>query len=236
MDAAMAASWDGTLDGIIAGAARAGGPVVVASTLPELLDEPSAFRLAEAGIAPVAGLTSGLMCSAALGRQAGPVDRLRGIAGAAAARRSVGSVGAGWLAEHDAKRLLGEFGVAVPAGRLVSSAADAVDAAAELGYLVVLKLSAPDLLHKSDVGAVALDLADPDAVRTAYARLPGLCGPPRLGVGLGVGPGLGWRPCCASGWSRPGSSCSSPGAGTAWCRAWWSGWAGSGWSCSATLR
>jgi len=183
MDAAMAAAWDGTLDGVIAGAARAAVPVVVASTLPELLDEPSAFRLAEAGIAPVAGLTSGLMCSAALGRQAGSVDRLRRIAGVAAARRSVGSVG--WLAEHEAKRLLGESGVAVPAGRLVSSAADAVDAAAELGYPVVLKLSAPNLLHKSDVGALALDLADAAAVRTAYARLRAPRGP----LGLGVGPG-----------------------------------------------
>ena len=48
---------------------------------------------------------------------------------------------------------------------------DAVKAARQIGYPVVLKGVAAKLLHKSDAGAVALHLADDDAVRAAYARI-----------------------------------------------------------------
>src|SRR5262245_17067985 len=233
MDAAMAASWDGTLDGVIAGSAVAGVPVVVASTLPELLDEPSALRLVEAGIAPVAGLISGLAAAAALGHAAGRADRLRAIAAAAARRRPRAEVGGAarsgggsaraevggaarsgvggrawsevggaarsgasglarsevggaarsgaggeWLAEHDAKRLLTRAGVPVPAGRVVDSVEAALDAADELGYPVALKLTATDLLHKSDIGAVVLNVANARAVRDAYGKLRAVAGWP----------------------------------------------------------
>ncbi len=45
---------------------------------------------------------------------------------------------------------------------------DAVAAAATLGFPVVLKAADPDLVHKSDIGGVRLNLTDADAVRTAY--------------------------------------------------------------------
>ncbi|MCI0687422.1 MAG: acetate--CoA ligase family protein [Sporichthyaceae bacterium] len=172
MDAAMTQSWDGTLDGIIAGAGRTSVPVVVASTLPELLDEPSAFRLAATGIAPVAGLTTGLVCAAALAAGPGSADRLHAVAAAATTGRDASQ--REWLAEHAAKALLEDAGIPVPAGQVVDSVAAAVAAADKLGYPVGLKLSAPDLLHKSDIGALALGLADGDAVRTAYTRLRAL--------------------------------------------------------------
>jgi acetyl-CoA synthetase len=180
MDAAMAASWDGTLDGIIAGSAAAGVPVVVAATLPELLDEPSAFRLVEAGIAPVAGLTSGLACTAILARGPGRAERLRAIAATAAAvrRRPLAATGAAWLAEHEAKRLLAGAGIPVPAGRVVDSVEAALEAVDALGYPVALKLTATDLLHKSDIGALVLNLADARAVRDAYGKLRAVAGWP----------------------------------------------------------
>jgi acyl-CoA synthetase (NDP forming) len=182
MDAAMAASWDGTLDGVIAGSGAAGVPVVVAATLPELLDEPSALRLVEAGIAPVAGLASGLACTAVLGRTPGSAQRLQAIAATAAAvrrrtRAAAGENGA-WLAEHEAKRLLAGAGIPVPAGRVVDSVEAAVEAAAELGYPVALKLTATDLLHKSDLGALVLNMADARAVRDAYGKLRAVAGWP----------------------------------------------------------
>ena len=40
-----------------------------------------------------------------------------------------------------------------------------------MGYPVALKAAAPDLVHKSDVGAVILDLGGPDAVADAYRRI-----------------------------------------------------------------
>jgi acetate---CoA ligase (ADP-forming) len=186
MDAAMAASWDGTLDGVIAGSAAAGVPVVVAATLPELLDEPSAIRLVEAGIAPVAGLASGLACTAMLGRTPGLAERLRAIAATAAEvrrrPRDTAGAGAAWLAEHEAKRLLTGAGIPVPASRIADSVEAALEAADELGYPVALKLTATDLLHKSDIGALLLNVADARAVRDAYGKLRAVAGWPHAPV------------------------------------------------------
>jgi acyl-CoA synthetase (NDP forming) len=49
---------------------------------------------------------------------------------------------------------------------------DAVAAAEEIGYPVVLKSTAPWLRHRSDLGGVRLDLLDAEAVRTAFAAIP----------------------------------------------------------------
>jgi hypothetical protein len=47
----------------------------------------------------------------------------------------------------------------------------AVAAAASVGYPVVLKILSPDILHKSEMGGVLLDVADADAVRHGVAAL-----------------------------------------------------------------
>jgi acyl-CoA synthetase (NDP forming) len=78
-----------------------------------------------------------------------------------------------------ARELLRAGGVAFPAARIVRTEEEAAAAAADLGPPVVLK--ALGLLHKSDVGGVALDLSTERAVRTAYRdmearlRAPGYC-------------------------------------------------------------
>lgn len=60
--------------------------------------------------------------------------------------------------EHDAKKLLREMGVATPEERLVVNAAQAASAARAIAGSVALKIVSADLLHKSDVGGVALGL------------------------------------------------------------------------------
>jgi len=55
--------------------------------------------------------------------------------------------------------------------------AGALDAAAEIGYPVVLKTDEPNIAHKSDVGGVRLHLADPQAVADAYDDLADRLGP-----------------------------------------------------------
>jgi acetate---CoA ligase (ADP-forming) len=77
----------------------------------------------------------------------------------------------GWLAPDTAARLLAAFGVPTVASRLCATATEAVPAAYEVGYPVVAKAVHPELLHKSDVGAVRLSLADPAAVREAAEEL-----------------------------------------------------------------
>jgi len=63
---------------------------------------------------------------------------------------------------------LEDWGLPLVERRLVSSSAEAADAADELGYPVVLKVEAPELFHKTEVGGVRVDLRDRDAVKSAF--------------------------------------------------------------------
>jgi acetyl coenzyme A synthetase (ADP forming)-like protein len=85
-----------------------------------------------------------------------------------------------WMAPDDAAALLEAFEIPAAAARVVADADEAARVAGELGFPVALKAASPDIVHKSDVGAVALDLSSPDAVGEAYramaARLGGAMG------------------------------------------------------------
>nr|WP_294544822.1 acetate--CoA ligase family protein [uncultured Rhodopila sp.] len=72
------------------------------------------------------------------------------------------------LTEREAKAVLSLYGVPVVGEILARSAADAVDAAEALGYPVVLKVESPDLPHKTEAGAIRLDLRSAGEVRTGY--------------------------------------------------------------------
>ena len=89
----------------------------------------------------------------------------------AAARRCVEAAladGREMLDEFEAKSLLQAYGIPTVATLAVApNAAAAVEAAATLGYPVVLKIRSPDISHKSDAGGVALNLADATALRQA---------------------------------------------------------------------
>jgi acetate---CoA ligase (ADP-forming) len=114
-----------------------------------------------------------------------PVSAVRAIAALAAFRRHFERKDApvetapavprpargGPLSEYDSLRFLKAAGLPVVDARLVSSADAAEAAAAELGFPVALKVASAEILHKSDVGGVALGLASPGAVREAYAKM-----------------------------------------------------------------
>jgi acyl-CoA synthetase (NDP forming) len=68
-------------------------------------------------------------------------------------------------------RLLAEHGLPVVPWRLAATREEAVAAARELGHPVVLKVVAPEILHKSDIGGVALDLRTDDEVGEAFAAV-----------------------------------------------------------------
>jgi acyl-CoA synthetase (NDP forming) len=174
LEGATEESWAAVREGIREGALHSEVPVMVASTLPELLDDDAAARFAESGIPAIAGLRSGLAVVAALGRPGGDPVRLREIAAAAGRQAANGD---GWLSEHDTKELLRERGLPVVDGRLVSDADDAVAALTELGGHAAAKLAATSLQHKSDIGALALDIRDPAAMREAHDRLMELAVP-----------------------------------------------------------
>jgi acyl-CoA synthetase (NDP forming) len=78
--------------------------------------------------------------------------------------------GAAW-SEATAREYINAAGVPVVPGDLVTTVEAAVDAADRLGYPVALKAVSASLLHKSEIGAVVLNLRDPDAVRIAYRQV-----------------------------------------------------------------
>ena len=170
---AVEESWRAVRDGIIAGARDSPAPTMVASTLPELLDDAAAWRFAQSGVPAVAGLRTGIRCASAMRAPAGDPGRLRQIAAfaQAASARSAGAGDTRWLGEHETKALLRDAGVNVVDGRVVADADDAALALRELGGHIALKLSAPSVQHKSELGGVVLGLADAAEVRSAYARL-----------------------------------------------------------------
>jgi acetate---CoA ligase (ADP-forming) len=75
------------------------------------------------------------------------------------------------LDEGESKEVLRAYGIATPAEALVTSRAAAIEAAERIGYPVVLKAVSAELLHKSEVGAVALDLDGPEQLSAAYDRI-----------------------------------------------------------------
>ncbi len=78
---------------------------------------------------------------------------------------------AGALSEHQSKEILRAYGITVSRDILTASPNEAARAAATVGYPVVLKVSSPDLLHKSDLGLVRVGLGSAAEVKRAYAEL-----------------------------------------------------------------
>jgi acetate---CoA ligase (ADP-forming) len=72
------------------------------------------------------------------------------------------------LDEVESKKLLAAYGIPAPAESLVTSPAEALSAADRIGYPVVLKAVATTLTHKSDAGAVVLNLMNRAEVAAAY--------------------------------------------------------------------
>jgi acyl-CoA synthetase (NDP forming) len=75
------------------------------------------------------------------------------------------------LLEHEALRLAELYGVPVPGYGLAKSEDEAVQLAEKIGYPVVLKVVSPDIVHKSDVGGVIVDVRDSEGVRRAYREI-----------------------------------------------------------------
>lgn len=76
-----------------------------------------------------------------------------------------------FLPEPEAHAVLEAYGFPMLRSKMVRDAAEAVAAACEIGFPVVLKIVSPDIVHKVDVGGVRLNLESETEVRDAYAEL-----------------------------------------------------------------
>jgi acetyl-CoA synthetase (ADP-forming) len=83
------------------------------------------------------------------------------------------SEGRNKLLEHEAYAVLRAYGLPVPKAGLAKEPEEAAKLADSIGYPVVLKVVSPDIVHKSDVGGVILNLKNGDEVAEAFKKIKG---------------------------------------------------------------
>ena len=96
-----------------------------------------------------------------------PIDMARIEAQIAKARAD----GRNFMLPHEARELAEALGIPVPKSKVARSIEEAVAAAEQMGYPVVMKIVSRDILHKSDAGGVALDLENKEEVLDAYQAI-----------------------------------------------------------------
>ena len=74
------------------------------------------------------------------------------------------------LTEHESKKLLAKYGIAVTKESIAKNADEAYAIASQIGTPVAMKISSPDISHKSDVGGVELNIAAVDA-KVTYDKI-----------------------------------------------------------------
>ncbi len=150
-------------------AARSSGKPVAAAFLPQQIVKHALPEMERQG---VPNFATGERAVTALYHMARYVAGKRAWRPLPTVGQAVGSLpGAGQVLEHEAMAWLRENGIPVPAFRFAATADGATQAGRELGYPVVAKVVSPQILHKSDVGGVVLNLRTDDEVAAAFARL-----------------------------------------------------------------
>ena len=167
--------WQVAVDSLIAAHANHLKTCAVISNLSELMPENARQRLVKAGIAPLQSLKDGV---AALARLVRYGERRRQVAAIDAPEQLLlrGPLlvegESKMLDEWASKQLVGLYGLQLPGGRCVNKA-DVVEAADEVGYPVVMKGVSDRLAHKTEAGAVMLNLKDGSAVASAVEVMAG---------------------------------------------------------------
>ncbi|WP_455373323.1 acetate--CoA ligase family protein [Limibacillus halophilus] len=174
-DRCLSRDWEVTTRAFAKAAKQSGARGALVASLAESLPERVAAEMSAQGVASFGGFEEALLAAEAaadIGEAwSRPAPELAEIP-------PLKEGTARSLSEWNAKRLLAREGLPLPEGGLAASAADAVAMAEELGYPLVVKAVANDLSHKSELGAVRLNLVDADQVaEAAEALLP-------LGKGL----------------------------------------------------
>jgi acetyl-CoA synthetase (ADP-forming) len=80
----------------------------------------------------------------------------------------------GWLLEPEAKELCKSYGLPVGEWKVVKTAEEARTAGKEIDYPLVMKIVSPDVIHKSDVGGVILNIKTGSGVEDAFKKIEGI--------------------------------------------------------------
>lgn len=169
LDRCDASDWVTTCHAVIDAARAAGARAGIVASMGENLPEETALMLMENGVVPFYGIEEALAAAEA----AATVGALWEKPLPAALLNVAAAQGEPiTLSEHEAKEALAAFGLPVPEGRIAETAAQAADAADALGYPVVLK--GLGVAHKTEAGAVKLNLQTREAVLEAAAAMAGV--------------------------------------------------------------
>ena len=82
-------------------------------------------------------------------------------------------IGRRQLPDIEAAKAILAYGIPVTACNLARTSDEAVSLAKSIGYPVVMKIASPDILHKSDVGGIAVNVKSDSEVKSAYDRIIG---------------------------------------------------------------
>ena len=166
-DRCDASSWEATLAAFEAAQKATGAKAALVASLPESLPEAVGQRMIASGIAPMQGISE---CMEAI-RIASEIGTRR-TAQRSAPLRSTASINEPirMLDEPTGKAVLAQHGLTIPHSRVI--ALDGVaDAANAIGYPVVVKAVSESIAHKTEAGAVKLNLKTPDAAREAATSM-----------------------------------------------------------------
>ncbi|MCT4553439.1 MAG: acetate--CoA ligase family protein [Pelagimonas sp.] len=157
------AAWDIVIDAIAGAQSTSGKPVALLASLPDTLPEEVAQRCIARGILPLCDMRPALKAmeqAAWLGSNP-PEGEALCLLGT--------PQGVATLSEAEAKAALARHGVPIPQGARARIAPDAVEAAEQLGYPVVLK--SEGAAHKTEAGGVALNLRSVQDVQQAADKM-----------------------------------------------------------------
>ncbi|MEC9469343.1 MAG: acetate--CoA ligase family protein, partial [Pseudomonadota bacterium] len=163
MDRCDPEDWLKVIEPVEAAMKASGKPMAILSSLPETMPETFAADLMKRGLVPLCGLDDALTAIEAAAFLARPLspEPIR-VPRAVADPRL--------LSEHEAKALLQKHGLKVPASTFAEGPEAAARAAEDIGYPVVLK--GTGIAHKTEAGAVALNLQSACEVHSAASGMP----------------------------------------------------------------
>jgi acetyltransferase len=78
------------------------------------------------------------------------------------------------MTEFEAKQLLDNYQIKVIKNGMAATRKDALALAEEIGYPLAMKIASPDILHKTDIGGVRLNIRDQQEVKEAFDRIMGI--------------------------------------------------------------
>ena len=164
--------WVMTLDAFIAAHKATGMPAFTLCTISELMSQEMRDKLIANGVVPLMGLDDGLFAlSAAATYRQFRADKAASATLPRFADAAIdGNMPVTFFDEWQSKSRLRESGLPVPEGG-VGSAREAPRIAAQVGYPVVVKAVGQNFMHKSDIGAVVMNLHNADEVAAAVARI-----------------------------------------------------------------